>query len=151
MDVREALVTEFYTLLTTDAPLQALFILPDEVAGTVRMQEGLAQPNTSFPYLTHRLDLVVPDSSWALLEGTWYLDIWDHISNRDRTFDIRARVITLLDWRFFTPAGGEISVAQVSLRYDREGPTDAADVHRIMLEWALHLDRKGEVAAILTR
>ena len=40
MDVREALITEFYTLLTTDATLQALFILPDEVAGTVRMKRA---------------------------------------------------------------------------------------------------------------
>ena len=151
MDVREALVTEFYTALTTDATLKALCILPDEAVGTVRLAEGLAQPNTSFPYLTHRLDLLIPDSSWALAEGAWYLDLWDHGPNRDRIFDIRARIITLMDWMIFTPAGAEITAAQVFLRADREGPTDAADVHRIMLEWALHLDRQGEVAAILTR
>lgn len=151
MDVRAALITELHNRLTGDAALKALCILPGEGVGTVRLSNGMAQPDTKLPYLTHRVDLVVPDTSWALLEGTWLLDLWDHGPNRDRIWAIHARVITLMDRLIFTPAGEEIVAAQVFLRTDREGPTDAASVYRLMLEWALHLDRQGEVERILTR
>ena len=57
MDLRRALVTAVYEHLTEDATLKALFKLPGEGVGTVRLIDGMAQPDTKFPYLTHRLTL----------------------------------------------------------------------------------------------
>ena len=151
MDLRRALVTLFYTELTTDPALQALFILPGEVAGTVRMTNGMPPPDQKFPYLTHRLALAVDSASWALADGLWYLDIWDHQPDEERLLAIRQRIITLMDWQLFQPPGGEVVVAELRLVRDADGPTDAADVFRLMLQWELHLDRQVEIEAILAR
>ncbi len=151
MDLRQALVTLVYTELTTDPALKALFLLPGEAVGTVRMVNGMPLPDTEFPYLTHRFALAVNAESWAFAEGVWYLDIWDHDPNSDRLHEIRARVITLMDWQLFEPPGGESVVAEFRLLRDEDGPTDAADVFRLMTQWELHLDRQVEVEAILTR
>lgn len=145
MDLRQALVTLVYTELTTDVALQGI------VGGTVRMVNGMPLPDTEFPYLTHRFALAVNPDSWAFAEGVWYLDIWDHQPDEDRLLAIRHRIITLIDWQLFEPPGDEIKVAEFRLLRDEDGPTDAADVFRLMMQWELYLDRQVEVEAILSR
>lgn len=145
MDHRKAVITALYNELTTDPALQGL------CGGAVRLSDGMPPPNTQFPYLTQRVALEVNDASWAQAEGDWYLDIWDHSPNEDRLLDIRQRVITLMDQLILQPAGGEVVVMEIRFVRDNKGPTDAPDVHRLMLQWKLHLDRQVEVVAVLTR
>ena len=146
MDLRQALLTALYNRLTGDATLQAL------CGGTVRLIYRMAQPDTQFPYLTQRVTIEPgTDGSWAFATGTWFLDIWDHQPNASRALSIRQRVITLMDWYFVHPVDGEVDTARVDLVRDEDGPTDDPNIFRLMLQWSLHLDRQGEVVAILGR
>ena len=151
MDLRQALVTAVYDRLTTDVTLKELSKLPGELVGTVRLVNGMPLPDTEFPYLTHRFALAVNDESWALADGIWYVDLWDHQPDSERLLAMRHRVITLMDWLILQPAGGEIKAAQLRLVRDEDGPTDAADVFRLMMQFGLYLDRQVEVEAVLTR
>lgn len=144
MDLRQALVTAVYARLTEDLTLQTI------CGGMVRLVNGMPQPDTKFPYLTHRF-LLEPGACWAFAEGRWYLDLWDHGPNADRLLDIRHRVIALMDRLLLVPPGGEAVTVQMGLTRDEDGVTDAPDVHRLMTEWGLHLDRQVEVEAILGR
>ena len=144
MDLRQALVTAVYARLTEDPTLQGI------CGGTVRMINGMPQPNTAFPYLTHRFVLET-GACWAFAEGTWYLDLWDHASSTDRLLEMRQAVITLMDQLLLEPPGGEAVVVRIGLVRDEDGPTDAPDVYRLMTQWGLHLDRQVEVEAILGR
>jgi len=145
MDLRHALLKAVWDLLTGDAALQAL------CGGTVRLIDGMPLRDTDFPYLTQAFDLEVSEKSWALQDGTWLLDIWDHSPNADLVLEIRHRVITLMDQRILQPTGGEIKVAQVMFKGDSKGPTDSPSIYRLMTRWDLFLDRQVEVEAVLSR
>jgi len=141
MDLRQALLTEIDDRLTGDAILQGI------CGGTVRLVNGMAPPNTAFPYLTHRFTVEV-GASWALADGTWLLDLWDHSPNSARLLSIRHRVITLMDKLVLTPADEDIIMLQIDFARESEGPTDAPDVHRLMTQWSLNFDRQVEVEAV---
>lgn len=145
MDIRQALVTALYNQLTTDADLIAA------VGGTVRLVNGMPPPDTLFPYLTHKVVLEVADASWAIAEGDWYLDLWDHSPDEERLLLMRQCVIAAVDQLLLTLPGGEITVVQIRLVRDEDGVTDAPDVFRLMMQWKLYLDRQAEVEAILSR
>jgi len=144
MDLRQALLTEIYARLTEDVALQGI------CGGTVRLVEGMPTPDTAFPYLTHSFTLEAGDS-WALAEGFWLLDLWDHSPNTIRLSAMRHRLITLMDKLVLTPPGGDIVLMQIDFVRESKGPTDAPDVHRLMTQWSLHLDRQVEVEAVLGR
>jgi len=145
MSTRSAVITALYGRVTGDPAIQAA------CGGPVRMAYHMAQPDTAFPYLVHRIDGEVADP-WDFETGVWFLDLWDHATNRDRLLTIRELVIIRMD-RLLLPVAIGAATAYLGVRLirDREGPTDAPDVFRVMTEWSLLVERSSEVAGILSR
>ncbi len=142
IDSEQAVITAIYHRLTTDADLQV-------AAGTnpPRLHLLWAPENSPFPYITHSLDIdVVRD---VIIPATWRVDIWDYSPNASRTYQIRRRIIELMD-NFFLPVTLDAAVQHIRMTFAAGGMigTDAANVWRYGLAFACLFTRSGEIRRI---
>ena len=154
MDTVRALIDHLHTRLTGDAALAAIF--PD---GTVHLFPDWAEqdadvlrPGTYTPYLVHEIDLDSgQDESWALMIGTYTLNIWDRAANQDRALAIRARLRALLVNYGFRTDGGELVAARLGAPSDQAIPDTDPDVWRRELVFPLRFFDVAEVSAVNAR
>ena len=140
MDVLQALGHAIYYRLTQDPTLQQI------MGGNVRMRLVWAQPDEPFPYLVYRLDMAPVDSS-GMSRATLWLDLWDMGSTATRIYQMRSRVVELLEGWVFDTSGGEARSAR--LRLDSSGfvPEEAPDIWHMATLWTIRFWRAEAVKA----
>jgi len=145
VDTVNAIITAIYDILTTDSTLKSL------CGGAVRLYFPMSATNPDFPYLNHNLKPGVVPEQWSIVNADYFLDIWDYSDTAARALSIRDRVITLLDQRTITTAGGEIVGGR--LRFDNDGfrDTDLERLWHYAMVGTLRYARKAEIANILGR
>ena len=144
VDTQKALLTYLYTLLTDDTELKAA------LGGSVRLAPVWAQPDTIFPYLVHRID-VVADPLHVMRRAVYYLDIWSDSPNADEILAIREVIIGLLDELEFDTAGDEATRARFSLQTDAFIPETEPGIWHYAMMFNLRYFRDAEIATIDAR
>lgn len=143
MDTIRAIIEALYARIMGDPVLQAL-----APTGELPLYEIWAPEDAGFPYLTHEVRIEITDV-WALVEGTWRLDIWDHSQNRNRLYAIRARLVALMDQETLTLPVEVPTGVRVVMAGDGPGPTDSPEVQRQMMAFGIWYGRTAEITAIL--
>ena len=143
-DIQEALLTYIYARLTTDAGLMA------DMGGTVRLAAVWAKPDTTFPYLVHRID-VGPDPLFIMRRATYYIDIWSDSPNASEVLAIREEIIGLLDELEFDTASDEATRARFSLQTDAFIPETEDGIWHYAIMFNLRFFRDAEITAIDAR
>jgi len=145
LDVQESLLTYIYNnLLTTNEDLKAA------MGGTVRLELTRAKPDTEFPYLVHRIDILREPGTHVIQAAVYYLDIWsDSPSAFDEITPIRKILIELLDELIFSTD----EVADVSIEKISDGfiPEMEQGIWHYATMWELTFRRDAEAVAIEAR
>ena len=146
-DIQEALLTYIYNRLTTDTGLMA------DMGGTVRIAAVWAKPDTTFPYLVHRID-IGPDGSedlHILRRATYYIDIWSDSPNASEILAIRQEIIESLDELEFDTASDEATRARFLLQTDAFIPETEDGIWHYAIMFNLRFFRDAEITAIDAR
>ena len=131
MDTERAILTAIYTHLANDTQLSA-------ICSGVRLGLVWAKKDETFPYFVHRLHTYA--RSDVIFTGDYYLDFWDFRDTAAKIYDIRERIITLLDKAYIVVNGDTYSV----VRSDGEMSGDLI-VARLWLAtgWLIPEDTEG--------
>jgi len=145
-DIQEALLTYIYNRLTTDTGLMAV------MGGRVRLAAVWAKPDTSFPYLVHRIDFGPDtDDSDIMRRSTYYIDIWSDSPNASEILSIREEIITSLDELEFDTASNEATRARFRLQTDSFIPETEDGIWHYAIMFNLRFFRNSEITAIDAR
>jgi len=144
MDIQEALLTYIYNRLTTDTGLKA------DMGGTVRLALAWAKPDTTFPYLVHRID-VGADPLFIMRRATYYIDIWSDSPNASEILAIREEIITSLDELEFNTASDEATRARFLLQTESFIPETEDGIWHYAIMFNLRFFRNAEITAIDAR
>lgn len=104
MDTEKAILTAIYTHLTSDSQLSS-------TCSGVRLGLVWAKKDETFPYLVHRLQSYI-DNPNVMYRGDYYLDLWDHRDSASKIYDMRSRIIALLDRAYIVENGDTFTVVQ---------------------------------------
>jgi len=145
-DIQEALLDYIYARLVADTGLIAA------MGGTVRLAAVWAKPDTTFPYLVHRID-IGPDASdvIALRRATYYIDIWSDSPNASEILSIRQEIIESLDELEFNTASNEATRARFLLQTDAFIPETEDGIWHYAIMFNLRFFRNTEITAIDAR
>ena len=142
LDTQKSLLTYIYNLLTNDTDLKAA------MGGTVRLELTWAKPDTVFPYLVHRLDIVA-DDFYPMRRAVYYLDIWSDSDTAEEILAIRQLIIALLDELEFSTT--EATRARFLLQTDGFIPEVEQGIWHYAIMFNLVYFRDAEIAAIDAR
>jgi hypothetical protein len=142
VDLELSVITIAWERLTGDPALTAL------LGGPGRVHLGLPdEDEPPLPYLNHRV-ATSANQALALRDGTYYLDAWDVADTAERIFQVRSRVIDLLDELV---AVGEGATVRFSLAASGLIPEPEPGVWHVSLTFSILASRAGELAAIAAR
>ena len=144
-DTQEALLTYIYNRLTVDTGLKA------DMGGTVRLAPVWAKPDTTFPYLVHRIDVGPDATGFILRRATYYIDIWSNSPNASEILAIKEEIIASLDELEFDTASGEVTRARFALQTESFIPETEDGILHYALMFNLCFFRDAEIAAIDAR
>ena len=142
VDTQKSLLTYIYDLLTGNTGLKTA------MGGTVRLALTWAQPDTVFPYLVHRLD-VVADDFYPMRRAVYYLDVWSDSPAAEEVLAIRQLIIALLDELEFSTA--EATRARFLLQTDGFIPEPEQGIWHYAIMFNLRYFRDAEIDAIDSR
>ena len=146
VDTNQAIITAIYTILTGDTGTGSL----TSIMTTVALHLVMAQENAPMPYLVHSLSIDT-GGTLGLRYGVYKIDLWDYSPTATRLFQMRDRIIYLLDEKRLTPPDGEFGAARMVLPLDEPMETDADDVWRYHLRFHITYDRVREILAVIGR
>lgn len=142
VDTQKSLLAYIDDLLTKNTKLKAA------MGGAVRLELTWAQPDTVFPYLVHRLD-VVADDFYPMRRAVYYLDIWSDSPTAEQILAIRQLIIALLDELEFSTT--EATRARFLLQTDGFIPETEQGIWHYALMFNLRYFRDAEIASIDSR
>jgi len=142
LDTQKSILTYLWNLLTGDTDLETA------MGGTVRCYLTWAEPNATFPYLVHRID-IAPAEPFPMRQATYYLDIWSDSPNADEILAIRKIIIELLDE--LEPTTDEIKGARLWSQTEGFIPESEQGIWHYAIQWNLRYYRKAETASIIGR
>lgn len=111
MDTVRALNHKIFAYLREDPTLI------DDLMGNSNVREGLANRSDIYPYIVYAINPdILPDTP-VIANCGFQIDIWDKPTNglTTRIFEIRGRLVKLLDQHTFTLGGGEAKGIRVYL------------------------------------
>lgn len=146
VDTNQAIITAIYTILTGDTGTGSL----TAIMGTVALHLITASEDAPMPYLVHSLS-IADGGTMGLRSAIYKIDLWDYSSTATRLFQMRDRIIYLLDERRLLPPDGEFGAARMVLDLDEPMETDAVDVWRYHLRFDTIYARVREALAIIGR
>jgi len=146
VDTNQAIITAIYTILTGDTGTGSL----TSIMGTVALYLVMAQENADMPYLVHSLS-IGEGSKQSLRLAVYKIDLWDYSPTATRIFQMRDRIIYLLDEQRLTPPDGEFGAARMVLTLDEPMETDADDVWRYHIRFDIEFERVREILAVIGR
>lgn len=142
METVRAINHKMYAYLRADTTLTDLM-------GNSNIQEGLAVRSDTFPYIVYALDPSITPDTPVVANCGFQLDIWDKPTNglTTRIFEVRGRLVKLLDQHTFTLDGGEAKGIRVYL--DSMGPVlrdpDVEFLFHIVMLCTLRYVRSGDL------
>ncbi len=142
-------ITFLYNLMANDNEIKSLMGTPARLYPTWAVKDAV------FPYAVYRL-INGANPSRALYNGTFYVDIWTYSNQLETLYEIRNRIITLLDDRKFQaddPVSGakDVVAFRTYLNADRPIPEDTEYVIHQSMEFNVRYDRFREIVNILNR
>lgn len=148
-NTQKSAITFLYNLLANDATIKSL------VGDPARLYPTWAVKDAVFPYGVYRL-VNNANPSVALYNGIFYLDLWAYNSDLNTLYEIRNRVITLLDERKFQandPDTGDKDIVafRTWINADRQIPEDTEYILHQAMEFNVRYDRFREIVNILNR
>ncbi len=138
----ESIRNHLYNILTTDSELQTL------LGGTVKLYNLHAIADADFPYLVHRLESGA-DTFWPLRQGTYIVDIWVDERSTDTIYDIRNRIVALIDELNFTTSA--IDRGELWLQTDGLISEPQDGIYHYALQFNLRYYRTAETETIIER
>jgi len=146
VDTNQAIITAIYTILTGDTGTGSL----TAIMGTVALYLIMAQENAPMPYLVHSLS-IADGGTLGIRSAVYKLDLWDYSPTATRIFQMRDRIIYLLDEKRLQPPDSEFGAARMVLDLDEPMETDADDVWRYHLRFDITYERVREILAVIGR
>ena len=146
VDTNQAIITAIYTILTGDTGTGSL----TSIMGTVSLYLVMARENADMPYLVHSLS-IDEGGTLSLRSAVYKIDLWDFSPTATRIFQMRDRIIYLLDEQRLTPPESEFGAARMVLTIDEPMETDADDVWRYHLRVDVKYERVREILAVIGR
>lgn len=139
MDATKAILTTLYNALLNDTELAA--VIGPHYQGPYHRTPVDAE----FPFLTHKLDTLSGADS-ATRPASYTLEAWDLGETTDRLWNIRERLLALLDLaRFTAPTQGIVRLWHASETWM---PNEDRNVMTLALTFTVRYARAGEVRAI---
>ena len=146
VDTNQAIITAIYTILTGDTGTGSL----TAIMGTVRLHLVMAQEDAPMPYLVHSLS-IDEGGTLSLRSAVYKIDLWNYSPTATKIFEMRDRIIYLLDEQRLAPPDGEFGAARMVLTIDEPMETDADDVWRYHLRFDMKYERVREILAVIGR
>ena len=143
MDTVRALNHKIYEYLRADT---ATLI---DLMGNSNIREGLAFRSDDYPYIVFAIDPSINSDTPVIANCGFQVDIWDKPDNKltTRIFEIRGRLIELLDQHTFALDGGEAKGIRVYLDgmgFIQRDPDDEFIQHIVTI-WTLRYVRSGDL------
>jgi len=108
VDTLGAVVDGLYTYITTDGALMAL------MGGAVELDFLFAPQDETVPYLQCRVTATAVGPGDPAVQGTYSLRIWDRAGTATRVFNIRARLMAILDGYEMYPTGADAAEVRIA-------------------------------------
>lgn len=142
MDTVRALNHKIFDYLRADTTLTDLM-------GNFNVREGLANRSDEYPYIVYAIDPNITPDTPVIANCGFQIDIWDKPDNNltTRIFEIRGRLVKLLDQHMFTLDGDEAKGIRVyldSMGFVLRDPDDEFIKHIVML-FTLRYVRSGDL------
>lgn len=141
MDSILAVLTEVFNELRDDVEL-------NDIMGDVRITNVWASPDAEFPYLVYRLN-TMPQDPPIVTQGTLTLDIWDYQQTATRLYEMRRRIIELLDQQRFE--NDDCGVIRLFKGMDMDIPEDTQYVWHRTIDFRVRYTRNTEFEPVLAR
>ena len=146
VDTNQAIITAIHTILTGDTGTGSL----TSIMTTVALHLVMAQEDAPMPYLVHSLS-IDEGGTFGLRMAVYKIDLWDYSPTATRIFQMRDRIIYLLDEQRLTPPDEEFGAARMTLTIDEPFETDADEVWRYHLRFNVRYERVREALNIIGR
>jgi len=109
-----------------------------DLMGNLNIREGLAFRSDNYPYVVYAIDPTIAPDTPVIANCGFQVDIWDKPDNKltTRIYEIRGRLIKLLDQHLFTLDGDEAKGIRVyldSMGFIQKDPDDEFIQHVVML------------------
>lgn len=145
MELETALLGKFWTVLTSDATLQAA------MGGTVRLYPDWAVDDATWPFLVHKFDFRATEF-FPILNGSYTIDLWSDTDTLAEILAMRDRIMTLLDEKTWDIQDGGIDQVTV-FRIWLQGSTPVAEpmpgIHHRVILFNIRFYRTKETSNLL--
>jgi hypothetical protein len=142
MDTIRAINHEIFDYLRADTTLTDLM-------GNSNVREGLAFRSDDYPYIVYAINPNIPSNTPVIANCNFQTDIWDRPDSKltNRIYEIRGRLIKLLDQHTFTLDGSEAKGIRVYL--DSSGiilrDPDDEFIQHIVMTYTLRYTRSEDL------
>jgi len=132
LDTIRAINHEIFDYLKGDT------ILTKDLMGNSNISEGLSFRSDDYPYIVFAIDPSIASDTPVIANCGFQVDIWDRPDSKltTRIFEIRGRLIKLLDQHTFTLSGNEAKGIRIhldSMGFIQRDPDDEFIQHIVML------------------
>jgi len=109
----------------------------------IRVGEGVRSDN--FPYLSYSIKGSIDVASGIIMGGILEVHLWDKKDLTDRIYEMRGRIIKLLDREMFQLTGGEAKGVRLYYDNDVKIPDDVEFIHHIAILFTIKYIRSGDL------
>lgn len=143
-DINSIILDKFYNRITQDSTMENIF-----GEAEIAISIGQAPPDSLMPYLVHKCDFRdAGEGSFPIRRGSYTIDIWTQSGEADLGFQIRNRLIELLDRYQFEDE--DLSLDWIDIQSDGLIP-DAPGIWHYTMLFNFRIYRKAETAYIVNR
>lgn len=144
IDIQQSLLNHLWKHLTTNGDVRLAM-----KRATYLLYHTWAEPNATFPYMVHRIDMGILGDWSPVALCTYYLDIWSHSKDVTEILAIRKLVMELLDGLvFFTD---ETTDCHLWIQTDAFIPEVEEGIWHYACQFNLKWLKDAQIGAILKR
>lgn len=144
VDIQQSLLNHLWNLLTTNADVR-------EAMGrsTYLLYHTWAEPDATFPYMVHRIDMGILGDWSPEAACTYYLDIWSYSEDVTEILAIRTLIMGLLDNIEFSTT--ETTEVHVWIQTDGFVPETEERLWHYAMQFNLKWIKDAQIGATLYR
>ena len=142
---KTAILTAIYAILTADTTLKAL------LGGSVKARNVKADPDEENPYLLYDLSPGNAGAEDGMREGTLLIDIIHHGQTSETAYQIKDRLIGLIDRRAIITAHGEATAVRVFYDQEEDIAEDQEHLWHVATKWSVRYFPAAELSAVIGR
>ena len=109
----------------------------------IRVGEGIR--SDSFPYMSYSIKGSIDVASGIIMGGIIEFHLWDKKDLTDRIYEMRGRIIKILDKEMFVLSGGEAKGVRLYYDSDVMIPDDGEFIRHIAILFTIKYLRSGDL------